>query len=166
MRNSNRNEKALGFTLFELIVVLAIIAAMVTVMMPYASRSNKDLKAKQASLSLGEIIKYAIDLTIDTKKPTRIVIDAQKHSYWVEIAKDKNSQNYQQIDQFGGNVQYLGQDIYVLDAEGFDVEDGKYVLVFNPEHPWPQASISLSSTDTLRTIRIHGRYVEIEDSSS
>ena len=38
-----------AFTLFELVVVLAIISAMVAVVIPFCKRSNYGLKIKQAS---------------------------------------------------------------------------------------------------------------------
>jgi prepilin-type N-terminal cleavage/methylation domain-containing protein len=154
-----------GFTLLELMIVLVIIAAMVTVAVPYASRSNKSLKMKQESLSMAEAIKYAADLAMDTKKPTRIVINLKTNTYLLEIAAGINNQSFKPIEGFGGNIRYLGQSVHIIDMTGFSIEGKEHGLVFEPTRPWPNATISLSSDDAIKTIKIRGKQVEIEDST-
>ena len=153
-----------GFTLLELLIVLMVIAVMVTVAVPYASRSNKGLKAEQVCLSLAETAKYAMDLAVDKKKPTRVVVDPRNRSFLLEVAVGPGGRDYEPVNRPGFETRYFGQDIYITDAVGFDIDGGKYCLVFDPARPWPDASISMSSSNALKTIRIHGRQVEIEDS--
>jgi prepilin-type N-terminal cleavage/methylation domain-containing protein len=155
-----------GFTLLELIIVLAIIAAMVTVIMPYATRSNQHLSMEQECLSIAEAIRYAMNLSVDTNKPTRLVLSPDGPSYSVEIASGKSDLLFQPAEDIYGAVHYLGQDIYLMDVDGFSMAGKRYYLLFDPAGAWPQATISLASRDAIRTIRINGRQVEIEDSTS
>ena len=64
-----------GFTLFELIVVLAIISAMVTVIVPFASRSNDSLQIREQSRDVAQTIRYAIDLAQNSCRPVKFVIN-------------------------------------------------------------------------------------------
>lgn len=154
-----------GFTLFELIVVLAIIAAMITVAIPYASRSNESLRIKQECLNVAQAIEYASDLAVNIRRPTRIVINPNNKSYWLEIAAGTNNHDYKPLEDFQGSVRYFGKSIYITDTSGFSIDGNTYYLIFDPARPWPNASISLSNKDAIKTIIIRGNHVEIEESS-
>ena len=153
-----------GFTLFELIIVLAIIAAMVAVIVPHATRSNDSLKIKQECLSMGEAIKYLTDLAVESKRPTRIVIDPQNNSYILEISTDISRRDFKPLEGFGGDVRSLGESVKLTDFDGFDMEGSNQYLLFDPARPWPNASISISAGNEINTIKISGRQVEIEES--
>lgn len=168
MNSLHKHDRTLslyGFTLIELMIVLVIIAAMVTVTVPYATRSNKSLKMKQECLSMAETIKYAADLAMDTKKSTRIVINPKTNTYLLEIAAGINNQSFKPIEGFGGSIRYLGQSVHIIDMTGFSIEGKERCLVFEPSRPWPNATISLSSDNAIKTIKIKGKQVEIEDST-
>jgi type II secretory pathway pseudopilin PulG len=49
--------KVAAFTLFELVVVLAIISAMIAVVVPFVKRSNDGLKIIQQSRDVAQTIK-------------------------------------------------------------------------------------------------------------
>jgi len=152
-----------GFTLVELIIVLAIISAMVKVLLPYATRSNDSLKVKQQCLDMAEVIKYAIDLAINTRKSTRITINPKNKSYLLEMATQTNS--YQPIEGFHGTVRYISRAANIMDIQGFCCDANDQYLIFDPTGKWPDASISLSTEDSIETIKIRGRCVEIEEST-
>lgn len=163
LQMKNRALRLHGFTLFELIVVLVIIAAMATVVVPYATRSNESLKIKQECLDMVETIKYAVDLAMDTKRPTRIVINSKNNSYLLEIATGINNQNYKPIEVL--RVRYFGRSVDVIDTTGFTVDGNGRYLIFDPARLWPNASICLSTSDAIRTIKIKGKQVEIDNSA-
>lgn len=154
-----------AFTLFELIVVLAIISTMVTVILPYATRSNESLRIKQECLNIAEAVKYAIDLATDTKRPTRIVINRKSRSYLLEIADREKNQGFRPVEDFQGAIRYLGQTIHIIDVQGFNFEASDSYLIFDPAKQWPNASVSLAISDAAWTIKIRGKQVEIEQSA-
>jgi prepilin-type N-terminal cleavage/methylation domain-containing protein len=162
----NRTLSLRGFTFIELLVVLTIIAVMVTIVVPYANRSNKSLNIKQESLSIAEALKYMADLAMDTKKPTRIVINPKANSFLLEMATEINNQSFRPIEDFGGGgIHYFVQNVRIIGIKGFDAEGDGYYLIFDPTKPWPNGSISLSTTDSITKINIKGKQIEIEDST-
>jgi len=161
----NRAFIQIGFTLFELIVVLAIISSMMMVIVPYARRSNDSLQLKEDCLNMTELIKYALDSAMQTKKTTKIVINPQDNSYWLEMSPDVESKNYQPIDTFLSDARYFSKNVLLTDVTGFDTENNKHYIIFDPSKQWPDASFSLSAGDSTETIKINGRQVEIEESA-
>ena len=160
-----RNARCRAFTLFELMVVLVIIAVMVTVVVPHATRSNEALRTTQECLSLADAIRYIADMAIDTKLSTRILLNPESNSYLLEIASGMDNRDFEPLEAFGNAVRYLSQGIRITDVTGFNFEGNKYCLVFEPTRPWPVASISLSTKDEIKTIIIRGKRVQIEEST-
>lgn len=157
--------KSGGFTLFELIIVLAIISAMVTIVLPYATRSNNDLNLRQECLNVAETIKYGIDLANNSKDLIRIVIRPDEKCYLLEIAKRSTPQNFEPVQTYQGKIRYFDQKFKILDIENFNTEGKGHYLIFDSKQPWPSGSFSLSSEDTIRTINIKGQRVEIEETT-
>lgn len=161
----NRNAGCSAFTLFELMIVLVIIASMVAIVVPYATRSNEALRTTQECLSLADAIRYMADLAVDTKRSTRILLDPQSNSYLLEIASGTDNRDYEPMEAFGNAIYYFSQNIRITDVAGLSFEGNNYCLVFEPTRPWPEASISLSTRDEIKTIVIRGRRVQIEEST-
>ncbi|MHC4475957.1 MAG: prepilin-type N-terminal cleavage/methylation domain-containing protein [Planctomycetota bacterium] len=154
-----------GFTLLELVIVLLIISAMVTVIMPYAGRSNETLRLEQEALNIAETIRYAIDRAITGNESTRFVIDPQDRCYWLQAAAGINSVDFRPIDDVHGAARHFGQAIHVIDVDGFDVGAKGYYIIFDSRNIWPNASISLCVDEKVKVIKILSRRVEIEDST-
>ena len=133
------------------------------VAIPYATRSNESLKMKQECLSMADAVKYVIDLAAESKKPTRIIIDPANNIYWLETATSISDRDYMRLEDFGGDERSLGRSVKIMDVEGFETEGRRHSLTFEPTRPWPSASISLTSGDEVRTIKINGKQVEIEE---
>ncbi|MHC4742280.1 MAG: pilus assembly FimT family protein [Planctomycetota bacterium] len=160
-----RTPKSTGFTLFELIVVMAIIAAMVTVAVPYATRSNKGLKVRQECLSLTQAVKYVAELAEHTRRPARIVIDEKNKYFLLEAATGTDEYSYKLIEDFGGGIRHLDPEVEITDITGFKADGRGLCLVFEPAEPWPSASITLMSENTAKRITIRGKRVEVSDDS-
>jgi prepilin-type N-terminal cleavage/methylation domain-containing protein len=152
-----------GFTLFELIVVLVIISAMMTVTIPYARRSNESLKAREECLNMTESIKYAINTAINKGKTTRLMIDMKNNSYTLQIETKSDGESFEPIQGFHGAVCYLSRTVRIVDMQGFETVGNNNYLEFNPRKKFSNASLSLSDNDLIRTIRICGKHVEIEE---
>lgn len=152
-----------GFTLVELMIVLMIMATMVAIIAPYATRSNESLNIKQETLSLELAVKYITDLAMDTRRSTRIILNQKTNSFALEIAADTSNQNFLPIEKIGniGN-HFFNQNIRISDIEGFEMQGDNYYLLFDPSKPWPSGSVSLSITDLISTIDIEGKRIEIK----
>lgn len=150
-----------AFTLFELIVVLAIISAMVAVVLPLVQRSNDGLKIKQASSSIAQAVRYAIDLAQIRNKAVKFIYNDKYRSYRLQIENTENT--FEPVEDFTGTEKFIDENIHLFDIEGFEQTGSEYFLVFDPKRPWPVAWISFSTNDLIMTIRIKSKYVEIEE---
>lgn len=146
-------------------VAMVIIATMVTVVLPYATRSNKAMEIRQESLSLAESVMYAIETASDTQRPTRITIDSKNNCYYLETASEISNSDFKPIEGIGIAVHYFGSGIRIIDLTGFTTDASVYHLIFEPANPWPNASVSFSSGELIKTVIIRGKRVEIEDST-
>jgi len=152
-----------AFTLFELIVVLSIISAMVAVILPFAARSKEGLKIIEQSHDIEQTIRYAIALTQDQHRPVKFVINIKNKSYHLEQA-DENGY-FKLIESFLVAVRYIDNKIHIHDADGFRQEAEELSLILDPARPWPKAQFSISTRDMTKTIKINTRNVEIEETS-
>lgn len=161
----DRKSKRNAFTLFELMVVLVIIAAMVTVVLPYATRSNEAMNLTQESLNLADSLRYMIETASDSQRPTRITIDSRNNCYVMEIASGISNRDFKPVEGIGNAMHYFGSELRILNITGFTTDGSDYHLTFEPARPWPNASISFSSGELIKTVTIRGKRVEIEDST-
>jgi len=164
MNEHYRKPQIKGFTLVELLVVLVIISAMVSVILPYATRSNDSLRLRQECLNIAEAVKHAIDLSAQTERPTRILVDPENKCYWLEMADGSSGLNFRPVEGYLGDTHYLGRNIQIMCGDGFDAGNRAYYLLFDPAVSWPNAFMSVASRNESRTIKINGKNVEIEES--
>jgi prepilin-type N-terminal cleavage/methylation domain-containing protein len=150
-----------GFTLIELIIVLAIIAAMITICVPYANRSNNYLKLREQTYNIAETIKYGMNLAIDSERSVRFTLDTRKKSYWLETSDENGF--FRAIEGFGGTINYMEETIFISDMEGFYPSGHEWYLIFDINREWPYAYLNLSTKELLETIRIKARDVEIKE---
>ena len=153
------SEDSNGFTLFELVVVLAIISAMVAVVLPFCKRSNEGLKIKQAGSSIAQTIRYAIDLAQKRNRAVKFIFNEKYKSYRLQIEDSENS--FEPVDDFTGTDRFIDKNIYLFDIEGFEQTGQEYFIVFDPQRSWPNAQISFSTNDLTVTIRIKSKYIEL-----
>jgi prepilin-type N-terminal cleavage/methylation domain-containing protein len=73
-----------GFTLMELLVVIALIAVIATMAVPSVSNIFK-ISLGSTTRDLATTVRYAYNAAMMTKKMHRLVYDLENHSYWVEV---------------------------------------------------------------------------------
>lgn len=150
-----------GFTLFELVIVLAIMAAMITIALPYVSQRNDAMRVDGFSHDLADAVRYAIDLAEGEGSAVKLVIDTANNGYRLQQADD--NVGYRSAKGFIGEFQYLNDDVRIDILEGF-VADGRSVyLLFDPGKRWPDARFSISTENSAKTIIVNGKNIEIED---
>lgn len=160
MRYGNNPALSFGFTLFELIVVLAIITAMVAVVLPFCKRSNDSLKIRQHSSNVAQTIRYAIDLAENRNKVVKFILNEKRKSYYLRI-EDQNS--FKPLNDFIGMEKFIDESINLYDISGFEQMGTEYFLAFDPQKTWPNAGLSLSANDIIEIITIASKHVEIEE---
>ncbi len=153
-----------GFTLVELLTVLVVLAVSVTVMLPYARKSNDAQLLERECRGVAETIKYAVSGAGDTRKPFRFIVDRVQKVYRLEVATDSSGNEY--VPVADGQLMSFPSSgtVKVMDVQGFRVlGEACYGLVFDPSQAWPTASLALVSSDTAKRIVVQGRLVSIED---
>lgn len=162
-RKNNRPSPALfaGFTLFELIVVLAIISSAVGVVLPYATRSNHILSIRQDTLNITDAFRYSIDLAQNLNKKIKISIDTRNKTYC--FLKENNDSQYEPLEGYFGITRGFDKDISVGNIEGLINQADECYLIIDPTKVFPNASLQLESKDLLAKIIITGRKVAIEE---
>ena len=161
--SSSRRGTDGAFTLVELVIVLLIITAMVTVAVPYATRSNEGLALDQACRDVAEGMKYAMSHAAETRRPTRFAVDLAQKSYAIEALEVAGEPAFEPLKDARGRRRYLGTKVHIVDVEGFAATGkNQYALVFDPVRPWPHASVALGIKDTLTTVHVAGKVVRIE----
>jgi len=86
-----------GFTLLELIVVMALMAIMMTLVPPLISNALPGTQLKSASRQLAAGLRYARNHALTVRKEATLTMDVEKHSYQItgkkksySISKDLN----------------------------------------------------------------------------
>ena len=163
MRNKDKHINPHAFTLVELMVVMAIIAAMLTVTLPFANRSNNALKVQQAASNIAQTLRYAINLSETKQRKIKFVFDTKNSSYYLEIANQNTG--FKQLDDFAGKQRFIDNDIYLFDSEEVEHDSRKLLLIFDPQKKWPDASITFATKNLMEKIIIKGRHVDIKEIS-
>lgn len=73
-----------GFTLLEMLVVLAIIALTLTLALPQFARSDRPLETKQLALQLAAYARAAQTEAIRSGRTTTMIVDLTTKHMWVE----------------------------------------------------------------------------------
>ena len=151
----------LGLTLLELVIVLAIIAIMITVIAPYASRSNDSLEIENQIMEIADSILYAIDSTQINHLKSRFCFDTAQNAFYLETSDQDG--NYYPISASIGRKRYLSPNCNVMDVEGFDTQGKCFFIEFDPDRNWPAGSFTILSNDIKKTIAVRSRTVTVED---
>jgi len=75
-----------------MLVVLAIVAMIMAISVPFTSGFGKSLRIKTATRSIAGIIRVARSNAMTFRKKYSVVFDVKKNQYWIE---DENGQIYE-----------------------------------------------------------------------
>lgn len=142
-----------GFTLVELLVVLAIIAIVAGVLAPYARGSSAAMRLQDAALTLATHVRYAEALAIQSEQTARLRIDTRRQGYSVEIAEDVARGTYVVAPGMGREFIPLPDGVVFVDAGGKSGINGDE-LVFDPDGDWSVGDLALSNGASTINIRI------------
>jgi len=163
MKLNDKTDCLPGFTFLELMIVLAIISAMMTLVLPYVASSTGHLQMKQDCLNIAELARYGINLATITSRQSRLVIEPARRTYCLQLAGDNTGRQFEKLQGHIGRTCTFSDKLAITDITGFEVKGKSYCLSFDPRRPWPKANISLSTTETTTTITIRGKKVEFKE---
>ena len=148
-----------GFSLTELLVVLAVMAALVGGAVPYAAKSRDSQELRQQTLNIATALRYLRDQAINTNRPTRFVLNQKERSYRLEVRSD-DGQRFVPAAGFWGQLIRLGGELSVTEMVGFEMDGSDEYLVFDPWRPWPAGEFTLAGPKQESTIKIEGLQIE------
>lgn len=101
-----------GFTLVELMVVLAIVAVLAGMIVPQVYGANSSARRlKQAARRLLVTAKYAKDYAATRRCKCRLMIDPEKQQYWLVRQKDPEHKpnEFVALETSLGKIERLGE---------------------------------------------------------
>lgn len=154
LMRTKRNTHVKGFTLVELLMVLAIIAIVSGIVVPNLRGSLKGVRVREAALVLAEHLRYAQMLAVDSQRPVRVTIDRERGRYRVESATSLVGLEFQPaagMPAEGGIG--LPEGVEFTKVEFAIAPDGnKDLLWFEPYGAWSSGKLWLS--DNARTVQV------------
>lgn len=159
---AKRKQTSTGFTLAELVIVVAIMSALVAVTLPLGRRGNDTLQLQQHSHDIAQTLRFAIDRAERTGRALRFVFNEPDGSYYLEI---ETSPNQFELFRFASGRRYLGQNISLFEITGFQQTAAEHLLVFDPRRPWPAADLTLTTAEQTATIEINAGNVQYTENN-
>lgn len=77
-----------GFTLLELMIVLFILGLMATMSIPTFVQYYRENEARQTTEQMAQLLRFAHQESIFTRKPVTVGIDFETNSYFIRIDPD------------------------------------------------------------------------------
>lgn len=113
-----------GFTLVEMLVVLAVIAMLLAVSIPFTSGFGKGMRIKTAARGILGVLRVAKSNAITYRKKYAVVFDIENNEYWIE---DSDGRIFEKKYRLSGPVKFrLQQGDEISDPVTF--EDDKVIF--------------------------------------
>ena len=160
LKNAHSRHLA-GFTLIELVMVLAIVAAMAAVIAPYAGRSNTALRFTNHCLNIAEAFAYARELSHNGTCVAAVWIDPAAGTYRIEVSRPQDNGRFDTLEGPAGRTNCVGPNIEILDVRGFELVGRRYLLSFEPSKESVSAAVELATADERAVVEIRNGHVQV-----
>jgi prepilin-type N-terminal cleavage/methylation domain-containing protein len=119
MKSRLPRRSALAFTLIELLVVVAIIALLISILLPSLTQAREQAKTIKCLANLKQIGAGGISYSLEYNNYPWVVGPNMGWRFWSEYAyagtiPDKTNREYQEINQIGGVTAASDLDVYWL----------------------------------------------------
>lgn len=118
----------MGFTLIELVVVLAVVAMIVGMSAPMAGKGVRKFEVQRCAESLGELLRYASLAVGERGTGVRVVIDIKNRSAWMEELEEGGFVK-SEGDEF--LTFWFGKEVLAVEVEEFESEGNLRFLEFH-----------------------------------
>ena len=92
-----------GFTLVEMLVVLAIIAMLLAISVPFTAGFGKSLRLKTAARAILSTLRVAKSNAITYREEQKVIFDVQKGEYWIE---DSDRRIFEQKRRLPSSIEF------------------------------------------------------------
>ena len=163
-----------GFTLIELIIVLVVLAAVLTITFPRMEAFFSGSYLKSTSRRLIGTIRYLHDRSVTTGKRLRLCYDLDENDYWIEEENEEGE--FEELKTVLGRKEALPEGIKFLDIitpEG-KINSGQTLTLFFPKGYVTKSIIHLQNEKeevqtllvkgTMGQVTVYKGYVEEEES--
>lgn len=143
-----------GFTLVEMLVVLAIIGMLLGISIPFTSQFGKGLRIKTAARAISSTLRLARSDAITYRKKHIAFFDVEKGEYWVENAEGEIAEKKRRLPS---SIEFKLSSDAEEETDPITFEDDK--IVFYPTGGIEGTSGSITITDkqgTSKTISVIG----------
>ena len=113
-----------GFSLFELILVLLLIALISGLASPYLFKTLDKIKSQTSTRSIAAVLRYARSKSISEKTPYTFNFNIDTNQYWINNIETEKSSEVKQLDSGLKIVRFVDSDE--------EVETGPFYIVFYP----------------------------------
>jgi len=121
-----------GFTLIEILLVLAVLGIVTAMAIPSFTRSFAQLQLRDAANDVAYVMRYAQSRAINTRRPLKLMFDEQLTSYWLEEAIQESEEGDEEVSvDYKPVSSRLGRKSAVPD--GITVEAPNPAIVFTPD---------------------------------
>lgn len=114
-----------GFSLFELILVLFLVALIMGLTSPFLFKTLDRIKSKTSARSIATVLRYARSKSISEKIPYTFNANIDTNQYWINNIKTEKSSEVKQLDSRLRIIQFIDSDE--------EVNTGPFYIVFYPQ---------------------------------
>lgn len=142
--NTGRSNGICGFTLVELLLVLALIAISIAAITPRLGESISGWQVRESSKNMLAAIRLARQLAITRQDVMVFALDADSASFTIRSVSHSPSSGSISNDFFVPR-QFFGKGVKIVQLEGFDQVGSEKVIVFWPDGMAKKAHVTLAA---------------------
>jgi prepilin-type N-terminal cleavage/methylation domain-containing protein len=141
-----------AFTLVEMLVVLAIIAMLLSITIPFTAGFGKGLRIKTSARAIAGVLNVAKSNAVTLRKNYTVVFDVKKDQYWIE---DADGKAYEKKHYLPSAVKFKVKDDEEADPVTFENDRVTFNASGGTEGPSGSVAITDKQGDS-RTISVIG----------
>ena len=157
-----------GFTLLELIVVLALLAVITASIVPVYVRAMNGIRMRSAQNGLIGTLRFIQELSVRESREYRLYVDAKRGVYWVKRLEklEKGEKKFEPVAEAWGAETELPAQFVITNVKARKERGEKALFIScQPNGASDQATITLRDDHTRKRvikIIVHGPMGKIE----